>query len=92
MSCQIPILMEIRDSVMSKRTQFLTVNELKSIMKKAIPSDARVLVNLRNREYVVERVGQFHVVPNITMNIKLSPDGNICNPDEPTPTKQEEKE
>lgn len=65
-----------------KRTQFLTVNELKSIMEKAIPSDSRVLVRLRNREYVVRQVGQFHVVPNLTMDIVLSPDGNICNPDE----------
>lgn len=76
---------------MSKRTQFLTVNELKNIMSEAIPSDSRVLVYLKNREYVIERVGQFKVIPNITINIKLSPDGNICNPNESTTTKQEEK-
>lgn len=67
-----------------KRTRFLTVDELKKIMESAISSsDARVLVYCRGRktEYLVARVGQFGVIPNLTIDIVPSPDGFICNQD-----------
>ena len=65
---------------MSKK-KHLTVNELKNIMEKAQESDAKVLVYIKNDktddEYVVTRVGQFSVVPNLTLTIELNDSGSF---------------
>ena len=68
----------------NKDDHFLTVNELKGLFDegKIIGCDARVFIRYRGREYVVERVSQFGICGDVTLSIKLSPDGQLFNPRE----------
>ena len=66
---------------MKKESKSLTVKELDKIMRKmdkSMKTDARVLVRLRGREYVITRVGQFQVIRNLTFDIELNKSGYNC--------------
>lgn len=73
------------DVAEEENRNYLTVNQLKDIMSQAKESDARVLVYIEDddeNEFVVSRVGQFGVVPNVTITIRKTPDGAMLNPEE----------